>query len=87
MKKTRIVDLGSVRDLLVEWEKVRASIIQGRTTGFQTTLMDESQEETVYLGGVYKQDPKLALSAILKTSAALVLTHDVPPRLKVGSNS
>lgn len=86
MKKTRIVDLGSVKDLLAEWEKVRISILQGRITGFQTTLMDEDQTETVFFGGVYKEDPKLALSAILKTSAAKTIAHDVPPRFKVGSS-
>lgn len=85
MKNTRVVNLGSVKNLLSEWDKVRQAIVGGHVTGFQTTLMTgEESAETVYLGGIYNEDPKRALSAILKTSAARVL-HEDPP-LRAASN-
>lgn len=83
--RTRVVNLGAVRDLLGELDKVRTAILAGKVTGFQCTLMDSEDTETIYMGGPYREDPKLALSAILKASAARVMTEDPPPALKVAS--
>ena len=81
MQQTKIVNLGKVRDLLAEWEKVRAHIVTGHVTGWSATICDD-EHETVYLGGVYQDDPAAALRAALKSSAARVLIED-PPRVKV----
>lgn len=78
MKSTKVVNLGSVRDLFAEWEKVHGAIRTGRVSAFQLTVRDDDGRETIYLGGVYKQDPRLALGAILKTSAARVSLEDQP---------
>lgn len=79
--KTRVVDLGAVRDLLSELDKLRSAILGGQVSGFSCTVMDQEERETLYMGGVYKEDPKLALSAILKASAARVMAED-PPKLR-----
>ena len=80
--KTRIVNLGAVRDLLPELDKLRSAILTGQVSAFQCTLMDQEGQETLYMGGVYKEDPKLALGAILKASAARVMVEDPPPKLR-----
>lgn len=78
MTKTKVVHLGAVRDLQAEWEKVRQFIGTGRMKGFQLTVLDEDERETVFLGGVYKDDSQKALRASLKMSAARMLAEDEP---------
>lgn len=75
LKNLKIVNLGKVRDLLSEWEKVRLAILGGSVTAFQITLQCEGTE-TFYLGGVYKEDPQAALKAALRASAARAMAED-----------
>jgi hypothetical protein len=79
---TTVINLGKVRDMLVEWEKVRQQIVSGKISGFQTVFVDEKQRETIYLGGVYKNDPRAAMAAALKLSAARMLNEDAPIPVK-----
>lgn len=74
----KVVKLGMVRDLLAEWEKVRRHILAGETAGFHSMFCDSDGQETLFLGGVYKEDPEKALKATLKVSAARVLDEDEP---------
>lgn len=83
MKNTKIVDLGQIRDVFAEWEKVRQHLATRKVRGFQITLIGDDESETVYMGGVYKEDPLRALSAALKSSAARALAEDPPPILKL----
>lgn len=83
--ETRVVNLGNVRSLLAEWEKVRQHILKRRITGFQTVFRDSENAEAIFFGGVYKDDPQAALAATLKLSAAKVLEEDEPPLLHTGS--
>lgn len=76
---TKVVNLRQVRDLLAEWEKVRSAIAGGLVKGFHVALRDREQDETIYLGGVYRENPRLALGAILKASAARSQEEDEPP--------
>lgn len=78
--KSKIVQLGAVRNLLAEWEKVRSHIAAGEINGWSITIRDGLDEETIYLGGTYKEDPQAALKAALRMSAARVLTEDDPPK-------
>lgn len=82
MNKTKVVNLGNVRDLLAEWDRVRLHILAGGITGFQAAFCDTNVSETIFLGGVYRDDPAASLRVALKMSAARVLTEDPPPRLK-----
>ena len=82
MNKTKVVNLGKIRDLLAEWERVRQHIVSGEITGFQATFCDSASGETIFLGGVYKDDPAAALRAAMKLSAARTLREDVPPKFK-----
>jgi hypothetical protein len=80
MQRTKVVNLGPVKDLLGEWERVRQGILSGRTGGFHVVFMDnETGKETIFLGGVYREDPQRALGASLKASAARALIEDEPP--------
>lgn len=82
MNKTKVVDLGTVRDLLAEWERVRSHILAGGIAGFQVAFCGENTNETIFVGGTYKDNPTAALRVALKMSAARVLTEDPPPLLK-----
>lgn len=80
MESTKVVDLGMVRDVLAEWERVRAGIATGRIS-FSVALMNhDTGQETLYLGGAYKQDPVLAMRSILKHSTARALEDDYLPK-------
>lgn len=82
MKYTKIVDLGQIRGLLAEWEKVRQAVLAGKIKSFYTQLQGEDGREAVYCGGVYKADPRAAMKAILKVSAARALMEDDPPQFQ-----
>jgi hypothetical protein len=73
---TRVVNIGKVRDMLVEWEKVRQHIVTGHIAGFQTVFCDDLDKETIFLGGVYRANPHAAIAATLKLSAARMLEED-----------
>ena len=83
MKNTKIIDLGQVRDVFAEWEKVRQHLATMHVKGFQIALIGPDDSETVYMGGVYKVEPLRALSATLKMSAARALADDPAPALKL----
>jgi hypothetical protein len=85
MKNTKIVDLGQIRDIVSEWGRVREHLATRKAKAFQLVLMGDDDEETVFIGGIYKQDPQRALSAALKCSAARALAEDPPPILQVKS--
>jgi hypothetical protein len=78
MKNAKVVLLGPIRELLAEWDRVRDGILAGQVKGWATTLMDESEGETVFLGGIYKTDPEKATRAALRQSAARMLLEDPP---------
>lgn len=81
--RTTVRNLGQVRDLLAEWDRVRSGIVAGRVCAFHVTLCD-GDSETIYIGGAYKDDPERALRAVLRVSAARMLAEDDPlPRSKL----
>lgn len=82
METTNVVNLGQVRNLLAEWEKVREHIVAGSIEGWAATIRSKAGVETVYLGGVYREDSQLALSAGLRLSAARMMEEDEPPKLR-----
>lgn len=71
-----IVNLGQVRDLKAEWEKVRDAICQGKVKGFYLSVLADTGKETIYVGGRYKEDPQQAARAALRISAARVMEED-----------
>lgn len=83
MKNTKVVNLGKVRDLLSEWDTVRKHILAGNIGGFQSMFCDTTGRETIYVGGVYREDPQKALKALLRMSAARALAEDDPPQFTV----
>lgn len=83
--KTTVVNLGIVKDMLAELDRVRQHVLSGNIAGFQSVFCDSQGGETIFLAGAYKHDPKQALAASLKLSAARALAEDEPPKLKTGS--
>lgn len=77
MKNTKVIQLGRVRDLLGEWEKVRRGILAGEIDGFHTALR-RGKRETIYMGGVFKEDGEAAARAALKASISRMLSEDPP---------
>lgn len=80
----KVINLGTVRNLMTEWDKVRQKIAAGGVASWAVTLQDDLGDESIYLGGVYKEDPAAALKAALRLSAARVLTEDDPPKFGTG---
>ena len=77
--KSRVINLGMVKDLLAELDKVRAHIISGKVAGFQSAFCDsQGENEVLFMGGIYKQDKELAARAQLRMSAARMLEEDDP---------
>jgi hypothetical protein len=76
MNNTNIRDLGQVRDVLAEWEKVRQQLIAGTVVGFHAALIEPSGDETIYIGGIYKGHPEAAARAALRASMARMLKDE-----------
>lgn len=83
--KSKVVNLGAVKDMLAELECARQHILSGDVSGFQAVFCDTEQQETIYLAGTYRNDPTKALKASLKLSAARALVEDEPPQLKTAT--
>jgi hypothetical protein len=81
----KIVNLGLIKDLLAEWDRVRSHIVSGDITGFQTVFLDSDSHESIFTGGVCKDDPRAALKAALRLSMARTLSEDTPPAKRVGT--
>lgn len=78
MKNTKVVHIGVGWGVMAEWNRVRTRLAAGTSKGFFLVMDDEDGRDSVLLGGVYKDDPQRALSAILKISAARMLAEDPP---------
>lgn len=74
-------NLGSVRDMLIQWEAVRQEILTGEVSGFTTVLRSSANKETFHMGGVYKASQREALKAVLKLSVARMKAEDPPLKL------
>lgn len=79
VKHIKVVSLGQVRDLLAEWDRVKAHIVGGKITDFHAVFRDSEMNEAVFAGGVYREDPAEAARAALRMSAYRTLTEDPPP--------
>jgi hypothetical protein len=80
VKYSNVVNLGQVRDILAVWDEVRDHLISGEVDRFQVTLGSPTGKETVYLGGVFKEDGMAAISAALKMSMIRMMEEDEPPK-------
>lgn len=76
--QNKIVNLGQVRDLLSEWERVKDEIRAGRIEGFALMVRAPNGGEAIYVGGHYKSNPHEATRCVLRLSAALVMVEDPP---------
>lgn len=74
MKSVQVINLAEIRQLLAEWDKVRAAILAGHLSGFHAGVRTTLGVDTVFLGGVFKSDPAAAMRGILRASAAARVT-------------
>lgn len=68
MKRTKVVILGSIREMLAELEKARKFVLSGHAAGVQTSLQSDDGKETVGLAGTYREDPSSAVRAVFKAT-------------------
>lgn len=80
MKHTGVVDLGAVRNVLSVWDEVRAHLVKGEVDRFHVTLGGPDGNETVYIGGVFKEDAEAWLRSALRMSAIRMMKEDEPPK-------
>lgn len=83
MTKSNVIYMATVRDLLIEWDKVRSDILAGEALGWGGTVQYKDRE-VVYLGGSFRESAADRARAMLKVSAARMMREDPPlPSLKI----
>jgi hypothetical protein len=82
MNKSNVVWMGSVRDLLVELDKLRSDVLAGGVLGWGGTVMYADGREVVYLGGTFKESSEDRARAMLKVSATRMMREDPPLSLR-----
>lgn len=68
MKDVKVIHLGETRELLAEWNEVRVAILAGRIKGFHAGV-ETPEGVTVYLAGIYRDEPMLGVRGLLKAVA------------------
>lgn len=75
---SKIVNLGDVRDLRQEWDKVRTAITAGKVKSFYLQVVCRDGREAVFMGGGYKTRPDAVARAALRISMARMRAEDDP---------
>lgn len=78
----KLGNLGTVRDMLDQWENVRQEILSGQVLGFSTVLRRPSNADTFHIGGAYRESPEDALRASLRLSKYLMKDDPTPARIR-----
>jgi hypothetical protein len=83
MQANNIVYMASVRELLMELDKLRSDILAGEIEGWGGSVKFTDGREVTYLGGTFKGDSSERAKAMLRVSAVRVLHEDetIPPTL------
>lgn len=79
MHQTKVVNLSKIRELLRELDEARRRVVNGSLSGWQTTLRDEQGRDTVFLGGIFSENPQAAIPALLNASAERRFGETDPP--------
>lgn len=74
----KIVNLGAVKDLRQEWEKVKTAIMAGEVESFYLQLVGRDGKEAVYAGGAYRKNAESVARAALRISIARMRREDRP---------
>lgn len=85
MNRVRVINLGQTRELLAEWDKVRAAILAGHLSGFHAGVRTTLGVDTIFLGGVFRDDPMAAMHGILRASAECAMPPPSAPPAFVAS--
>lgn len=72
----KIVNLGEVKDLRQEWDKVKAAITAGNVESFYLQVVTVDGRELSFMGGGYKKNPEGAARAALRISMARMRSED-----------
>lgn len=68
LKNTKIIQLGETRELLSQWNEVKAAILAGQVTGLHAGVQT-TDGTTVFLAGTFRDDPMQAVRTMLKAAA------------------
>lgn len=67
-----VVNLQNCRNLLGEWDAMRARILKGEVSGWAMCVMDEHGADRSQFAGSYRDEPDAALRASLSMSWELI---------------
>lgn len=78
--KTNVIQMGAVRDLLAELDKLRSDVLAGEVLGWGGSVFYADGREVAYLGGSFRHNAKDQARAMLKVSVLRVLREGPPPK-------
>lgn len=82
MKRTNVIEMRAVRELLNELDKIRSEVLSGEVQGWGGVVKHANGREVVYVGGSFKTSATDRARAMLKVSAAVMKEDDyLPPPL------
>lgn len=84
MPRTNVIEMKTVRDLLIELDKIRSDVLAGNVQGWGGVVRYADGQDVTYVGGTFKTSTAARARAMLKVSASVMLREDdylPPPRL------
>jgi hypothetical protein len=81
MKKSNVVNMATVRELLLQLDQIRADVLAGDIAGWGGMVKHTDGTEVVYLGGTFRYSSADRTRCVLRVSAAVALndTYLPPP--------
>lgn len=79
--KSNVVQMGTVRELLAQIDRLRAEVLAGDVSGWGGSVLFADGRETVYIGGNFRENAEAQARSMLKVSALRVMREDTPPKL------
>jgi hypothetical protein len=76
VRTTNVIEMRTVRELLIELDKIRSDVLAGDIQGWGGVVKHRDGQEVVYLGGTFKTSAADRAKAMLKVSAAVALRED-----------
>jgi hypothetical protein len=88
MKRTNVVQMSVVRDLLIELDKLRADVLAGDIQGWGGVVRHSDGRDVIYVGGSFRTSATDRARAMLRVSAALAVKEDnfIAPKKRSGTH-
>jgi hypothetical protein len=85
VRRTNVIEMRAVRDLLAELDKLRSDILAGDVQGWGGVVKHADGQEVVYIGGTFKTSAADRARAMLKVSAVVMREDNYLPPVKTGT--